>query len=101
MKIESKYDIGDKIEYKGFEYEEIEIPCEFCGGTGLALDYQGHAVECPCCEGMGALHDEKYIPKNKTGRVREILVDTAGVNYVINSYYNTVKESNVLRECES
>lgn len=101
MKIESKYNIGDEIEYKSSEYSEERRPCEFCGGTGTALDYQGHLVECPNCEGVGTITEEKYIPRHRIGRIREILVDKAGVNYVINNYYNTVKESNVLCKCES
>ena len=63
MTYTTKYKIGDRIKYRIKKREEVESPCYFCGGSGEALDYQGHLEECPACEGSGYLWDEVPVEK--------------------------------------
>lgn len=72
MVIESQYTIGDTVAYTGRKIEDIHSDCEFCGGTGEALDYLGHLVECPNCEGRGEFVEEQYVPVARVGTIYRI-----------------------------
>lgn len=107
MVIESKYNIGDNVAYIGRKLTDIHTECEFCGGTGEALDYQGHLVECPNCEGYGGFTEEKYVDVPRTGKIYRIdiqghsdkTVDYSEVYYHViydEKYTEKVKEQKIL-----
>ena len=100
MTYTTKYKIGDRIKYRIKKREEVESPCYFCGGSGEALDYQGHLEECPACEGSGYLWDEVPVEKELEKVITEInitedLFGKVKIQYRV-SHYEYVKEEDVI-----
>lgn len=75
MKIESKYNIGDKVRFIRERRGEVWHDCEFCGGSGEAIDYMGRTVECPDCEGSGGYWDSEYVEETAEGTISSIFFE--------------------------
>lgn len=75
MKIESKYNLGDKVKFIRERGKEVWHDCEFCGGSGEAIDYAGRTVDCPDCEGSGGYWDSEYVEETLEGVIEGISFD--------------------------
>lgn len=53
MKLESKYDIGDKVFGINLQRKQIEKPCPGCDGTGELELKNGEKIECDRCYNFG------------------------------------------------
>ncbi len=111
MIIETKYNRGDKVSYTGKKLVDKKFVCDFCNGTGEAIDWQGHLVECPGCDGTGGYTEEVYEPVERVGTIETIMIDAylnslnrrLDIKYIIRSdhYSETVYEDKVHERIES
>lgn len=50
MKIETKYELGDKIQYKKHKKVTVQITCPFCNGKEEITDELGKSHFCNNCQ---------------------------------------------------
>ena len=96
MKIESKYNIGDRVKYKYSKYIEHRHICDFCGGAGEVENVNHVVVDCPACDGLGYIYEESLELVDVIRTIRQILVTDKGIEYIFNSYYASVPENNIV-----
>ena len=74
MKIETKFNIGDKVEYKiGVRNGRELVPCTFCDGSGKISGYDNSVSFCPVCNGRGKVPALSY--REGAGIIQNIRVE--------------------------
>ena len=73
MKLESKYDIGQKIWIVRRFAKQINKECGFCSGSGRAIGADLTGYTCPVCIGRGYNKDYEKI------RYNVLLIGTIGL----------------------
>lgn len=53
MKIETKYDIDDKVWILDRNWTRLKRPCTFCQGSGVITGVDKTIIGCPQCSGIG------------------------------------------------
>ena len=96
MKIETKYNIGDRIKYKVVKYDDVKKTCYFCGGEGVALDFTGIPCECPACEGAGYVYQDERVEEIKERNVVEIKINNRGRILYNVARYTDIDEDDVI-----
>jgi len=51
MKIETKFNLGQKVYHVGYKCLEKWIDCAFCGATGMVVGANQEKCSCPKCGG--------------------------------------------------
>lgn len=88
MKIETKYDLGEKVYAIARMFQKEYSKCKLCGGTG-EINENGIYITCCYCEGSGK-HLEKVTHDwdVKSGLITELIIsrlrdNTLKIIYVI------------------
>lgn len=72
MKIETKYNIDDVVDYNIVERTDYKETCHCCQGSGLIKGYDDKEYKCPNCEGNGVILKYRLTDVPMTGTIEDI-----------------------------
>jgi len=75
MKLETKFDLGEKVWYTKTEVKNIILnPCKYCNGSGEVELKNDDKITCPRCHGNRGEHRTLYLkkPSNARSQIGEV-----------------------------